>query len=148
MKELYVVDTNAIIATFPDVFHRTHNYSPNIIRKIKSAIFDDFSRIRISIPSVVFLELHDKFCKSEEITSKIFYEVFFPIKDSNFIEIRSLDKELIEIVLQLDGVLTNHDMHDKIIYSTAVILNCCLISSDSVLKENNLKTKMIPNIIS
>ena len=147
MTELFVLDTNAIIETFPNTFHRGSNISRNTSKKIKSAIFENSSINRISIPSVVFLEIHDNFCKTEEQTRQIFYDIYLPIKESENVEIRSIDKELLEIYSSLDGVLENHDTNDKLIMANAIMLKCTLISNDPILHTYNSITHVLPDII-
>jgi len=61
------------------------------------------SSILISIPSVVFLELYDKWINNEEFARKFYYNIFIPIINAENIEIRSIDREIITHMLELDG---------------------------------------------
>lgn len=98
------------------------------------------------IPSVVFVELFDIFFHDVEYANRIYYELFVPIYSSENIEIRPIDKDTLIALASLKQGLRSHDMHDKIILSTAIALNCKLITFDPLLinyVENNM---VIPGV--
>jgi len=99
MRKLYVIDTNCLIAFYQNVFRNANNYngSPELSTKTKTiisqAIISQASDIRLSIPSVVFIEIFEKWLNSEEFSRNFFYDVFTPLKLSPNIEIRPIDRE-------------------------------------------------------
>jgi len=133
---VYVADTNALISAFPDFFiNDTNQISEGGISIIRSAIFDYSSPYRVSFPCVIFIELRRLFLHDAEITSKFFFEIFTPILNSDFAEIREIDKEILINTLKLDGALEKHELHDKIVVSSAIALNCPVITSDTAMHQ-------------
>ncbi len=82
---------------------------------------------------MVFVEIYEKWLTSEEQCQQFYYEIFRGITDLQNIEIKTIDKELMETVLEINGTLQNHDMHDKIVLASAIMLNCPLITTDTKL---------------
>ena len=79
------------------------------------------------------MEIFDKWFLEDEIASKLRYEVFEPIKGSPNVEVKPIEQEVLENMLKIGDELGNHDMHDKIILASAMMLNCPLITTDSKL---------------
>ncbi|NQT60361.1 MAG: hypothetical protein HQ557_15380 [Bacteroidetes bacterium] len=135
-KTRYVIDTNGIIAFFTSVFENvikvdeSQMLSDRAKRIIQEAIYSTESAVLLSVPSIVFIEIYKKWLHSEEFKSKFFYEVFTPLKQSPNIEIRALDQEVLENLLDVDGCLSRHDLHDKIVVASAMTLECPLITVD------------------
>ena len=73
MRKLYVIDTCCLIAFFDEVFRHTPSYegSQELSSKTKSiidqAIFSETTDIRLSIPSIVFVEIYEKWLRAEEL---------------------------------------------------------------------------------
>ncbi|MDY6904040.1 MAG: hypothetical protein SWH61_05075 [Thermodesulfobacteriota bacterium] len=88
------------------------------------------TNIRLSIPSVVFIEIHEKWLTTEEFLRKFYYEVYSKLIQSDNIEIKPIDREVLENLINLDGVLSDHDLHDKIILASAMTLDSPLITTD------------------
>jgi predicted nucleic acid-binding protein len=130
MVENFVIDTNALIRYFDTVFgSQSFGLSKNARAIIQDA-FTDNSLIRLSIPSVVFLEIFEKWYKDEEFSAKFRYEIYERIRSSPNIEVRPIDREILEKLIEIRGSLTNHDIHDKIILASAIALECPLITFD------------------
>jgi predicted nucleic acid-binding protein len=145
MMKLYVIDTNALIHYYPDVFDQGCDLSRRAHSIIKSA-FTPNSSVRISIPSVVLIEIYDKWFTREEFARKFYYEVFLSLKESPNIEIKPIEQEVLENLLYISGDLANHEIHDKIILASAMMLKCSLITSDAKLTEYVTKTNVLPEI--
>ena len=140
-KKRYVTDTNIIISFFSDVFNGVPRFGPqpkisqrteNIIKK---AISPFEGSVLLSVPSIVFIEIYEKWLHSEEFCRKFFYEVFTPLKQSPNIEIRAIDQEVLENLLTVGGCLENHDLHDKIVVASAITLECPVITFDPKIIE-------------
>jgi PIN domain nuclease of toxin-antitoxin system len=133
MNRLYVADTTSIISYFNEVFNVPRKLSTRGCLIIQQALSANPSNIRLSIPSVVLVEIFDKWFLEDEIASKLRYEVFEPIKGSPNVEVKPIEQEVLENMLKIGDELGNHDMHDKIILASAMMLNCPLITTDSKL---------------
>ncbi len=136
MRKLYVIDTNAVISFFDNVFRHSSKYSSpetlssGVMAIIGEALFSGETHIRLSIPTVVFIEIYEKWLISEEFCRRFFYEVFKPITQSQNIEIRPIDRETLEKLLQIGGTLEDHDLHDRLILASAMALEAPLITTD------------------
>ncbi len=92
MRELYVIDTTALISFFDGVFRHSSKYngsrplSNRVNRIIREAVFSKRTHIRLSIPTVVFIEIYEKWLIPEEFCRRFFYEVFEPIKATAIIK--------------------------------------------------------------
>ena len=136
MRELYVIDTCALIAFFDAAFAGAEGYdgspvlSPRVVNLISEAIYSSFTKIRLSIPTVVFVEIYEKWLRSEEFCRKFFYDVFVPLQKSENIEIRPTDREVLERLLEIRGELEEHDLHDRLVLASAMALGAPLITTD------------------
>lgn len=146
MDRLYVIDTCVIISYFNDIFNGDISVSVDAL-KILNRAFNNDIYTKISIPSIVFVEIFEKWCKNEEITRKIWYEIIRPIFEKDNLEIRELDFEVLESIVDFDDDIENIELNDKIIVATAQILDCPLITSDRKIIKYNRKDKKIQNII-
>ncbi len=153
-KIRYVIDTNGLISFFAGVFDDTPMFdgSPSISQKARNAIHEAVSPLEggvlLSVPSIVFIEIYEKWLRSEELFRKFFYEVFTPLKQSPNVEIRAIDQEVLENLLTVDGCLAEHDLHDKIVVASAMTLECSIITFDQKIIEfvRNGERK-IPNVL-
>lgn len=147
MNRLYVTDTNALIFYFSDVFEQASKLSYRASQLIECALQSSPCEIKLSIPSVVFVEIFDKWLNNEEFAAKFHYEVFNVIQQSPNIEIKPIEQEVLENMLKIGGNLSEHDIHDKLILASAMMLNCPLITTDSKVIEYVNKFRIIPAII-
>jgi len=140
-KKRYVIDTNGLISFFSRVFEDTPGFdgAPPISQRTRSAIESAVSPyegwVLLSVPSIVFIEIYEKWLRSGEFFRKFFYEVFIPLKQSPNIEIRAIDQEILENLLDVDGCLAEHDLHDKIVVASAMTLECPIITVDPKIIE-------------
>ena len=118
--ELFVIDTNSLIAYFHDVFKQDHYLSNRMVKVFEAALSPNEGRIKVSIPSIVFVEIFEKWFRDQEFERRFYFEVFYPIKESPNIEIKPIDKEVLHELLSIKGILINHDLHDKIILASAI----------------------------
>lgn len=146
MIKQYVSDTNSIIWYFEHVFEETSQLSASAKRILEQA-FDKESDVRLTIPSIVFVEIRIKWYTSDELAAKIAYEVYRPIRDSDNITIRGINDEVLENLMDIKGALTNHDLHDKIVLANAMMLRCPLLTSDHDIKKYVAQTAVIPSVI-
>jgi len=130
MRNIYVTDTNSIISYFHRIFGVPRILSSRACRVIERALISSPSEVKLSIPSVVFIEIFDKWFVKEEIARKLQYEFFETIKKSPNIEVKPIDQEVLENILKIGDELSSHDMHDKVILASAIMLNCTLITTD------------------
>jgi PIN domain nuclease of toxin-antitoxin system len=133
MGQRYVLDTSGLIAYFENVFPQPKRLSDKVRTLIAEALNSQTTPIRISVPSVVFIEVFDGWLDSEEVLRKFYYEVFRPMLESPNVEIRAIEQEVLESLLKIGAPLDNHDIHDKIILASAISLQCPLITSDSAI---------------
>ena len=135
-KKRYVIDTNGLISFFAGVFNDAPGFdgSPSISQKarnaIQEAVYSLEGGVLLSVPSIVFIEIYEKWLRSGEFFRKFFYEVFTPLKQSPNVEIRAIDQEILENLLTVDGCLAEHDLHDKIVVASAMTLECPIITVD------------------
>ncbi|MEI7636578.1 MAG: PIN domain-containing protein [Syntrophus sp. (in: bacteria)] len=147
MIERYVTDTNSIISYFSDVFDRPNILSFKAKSLIEQALSNPWGSVRLSIPSIVFVEIYEKWFLNEEFVRKFFYEVYTAIDNSANVEIKPIDKEVIENLQQIGGNLLHHDIHDKLIVASAMMLNCPIITTDSAIMEYVKGNQAIPSVI-
>ncbi len=153
-KIRYVIDTNGLISFFAGVFDDAPGFdgSPSISQKTRNTIQKAVSPIEggvlLSVPSIVFIEIYEKWLRSEEFFRKFFYEVFTPLKQSPNIEIRAIDQEVLENLLTVDGCLAEHDLHDKIVVASAMTLECPIITVDhKIIEFVGSGKRKIPNVL-
>ncbi|MFA7418526.1 MAG: hypothetical protein WCZ90_02480 [Melioribacteraceae bacterium] len=145
-KERYVIDTNSIIFYFEKVFKQPCALSKRA-QNIISEGFNYNSNILLVIPSIVFVEIQNKWFKTEEFAKTFYYEVYMRISESENIEVKPIEQEVLSNLKHIRGILSNHDIHDKLILASAIMLNCPLISTDGKIEEFVKTTKIIPSII-
>ena len=148
MTKRYVIDTNSIISYFSDVFGQPKVLSSKAERLIAQAICNSSSIVRLSIPSIVFVEIYEKWFINEEFTQKFFYEVYTPIEQSPNIEIKPIEREVLENLNLIGGNLSRHEINDKLIVASAMMLNCPIITTDSEIMKYVQGNAAIPAVIS
>ena len=151
MRELYVIDTNAIISFFDSVFKQSKKYSrlQPLSKKasslIQEALISYETTIRLSIPTIVFIEIYEKWLISEEFCMIFYHEVFIPIVNSPNIEIKPIDKEVLENLLYIGDKMQNHDLHDRLVIASAKSLNVPLITSDRAINRFISQSNIVPH---
>lgn len=153
-KKRYVIDTNGLISFYSQLFDKVPEFdkAPSISQKVRIIIQKAISPVEgnvlLSVPSIVFIEIYEKWLRSSgEFFQQFFYEVFIPIKQSPNIEIRAIDQEVLENLINVDGCLTKHDLHDKIVVASAMTLECPIITFDhKIIKFVKSGQRKIPNV--
>jgi PIN domain nuclease of toxin-antitoxin system len=147
MIKRYVTDTNSIIRYFGNVFDIPNTLSVKAKNLIDQALNNPSGIVRLSIPSIVFVEIYEKWLLNEEFARKFFYEVYTAIDNAVNIEIKPIDREVIENLQYIGGNLLHHDLHDKLIVASAMMLNCPIITTDSAIMEYVDGNHAIPSVI-
>jgi predicted nucleic acid-binding protein len=150
-KKRIVVDTTAIISYFSSIFGEQSQISPEGLSIIQDA-FESDDRIIMIIPSIVFVEIFDKWFKGtqqkdEEFRAKFLAEVLHTIQRSPNMEVREIDDEVIEKFLELYDEDIGLEQRDRIILASAVVLNAYLITSDKKIILFQKRYSLIPEII-
>ncbi|MEA5552891.1 hypothetical protein VB713_18260 [Anabaena cylindrica UHCC 0172] len=152
LKRRFVVDTVALISYSAHIFNVPSKISQKGLSYIDIALNSYNSKYLIIIPSIVFIEIFDKWFRgnttaNQEFRAKFIAEVFNPIKLTPNIEIRELDIEVLKSFLDLKDENIKLENRDKIVLATAVVLKSALITSDTKIREYCNKYKVIPEII-
>ena len=103
--------------------------------------------VLLSIPSIVFIEIFDKWVIDDEFRAMFISEVLEVISQCPNIEIKPIDEEVLQMFISLNDPIVNLENHDKIILASAMALQWPLITSDSKLVRYVKKYKVIPTII-
>lgn len=144
----FVVDTTSVISYFSDVFGESSQISQHALNLIDKAFHED--SILLIFPSIIFVEIFKKWFINEEEAAKIRIEVLERIKNRGNMEIKPLEKEVLENFIKIQDIEPNYnfDNHDKQVLASAMMLQCPLITSDLRLIRYNKRKKVIPKIIS
>ena len=142
----FVIDSVSLINYFHELFHEKEIISPNARRIIFSA-FNPFSVTKLIIPSTVLLELHAKFFVDEEASRKLYYEMYFKIKECPDIEIKPLEREVIQQFISIDDDIESLEHNDKLILSAAMQLNCPIITTDPKIISYVKKSHYLPGYV-
>lgn len=149
MKEIYVVDTSAVISYFADLLKGSDvSVSKTSLDIIDKGFYSN--DVKLIFPVTVFIELFKKWFRTEEDAERIKTEIYFRISERENMEIQPFDKEILENFTAIIDIEPNHnfDNHDKQILAAAITMNCSLITSDkNVIRYNNRK-KVIAKILS
>lgn len=139
----FVADTHTVIWYFSRFFGQRNLNSEGVNQVFHQVLNNSLTNFRLVIPSVVFLEIFDKFCRTENDAARIYYECFVPLEACPNVEIRELDKEVIEMLINLGDVLASHEVNDKIVVATSAVLECVLLTRDPVIQEFSKNTALI-----
>ncbi|MDZ4751807.1 MAG: hypothetical protein SGI87_09350 [Flavobacteriales bacterium] len=146
MIKRIVIDTNCLIFYFVHVFERPHRFTASTQQLLDQA-FSGSPDVLLSIPSIVFVEIFDKWLRNAEFSRKFYYEVYEKIKQCDNIEVRSIDAEIMECLVTIQGSLAGHDLHDKIVLASAMVLECPLVTTDQKIANYVRETNAIPEIL-
>jgi len=150
IRELYVCDTCCLISYFESIFAplgAVINLSYDARSLINNALSDLNSNIRISIPSVVFGEIYDKWLDTEETVKKFYYDAYSKLNTCPNIEIKSIEKDVLNQLITIEHELNNHEISDKIVVASALELDCALITTDTKIIEYNENQNRIRRIL-
>lgn len=145
-KKYVVIDTTALISYFDWVFEKPSQISDSAIKILKRA-FQSESDVILSVPSVVLVEIFDKWVRNDEFRAKFVSEVLETLLQYPNIEIKTIDKEVLQNFIKLDDEKVNLENHDKLILASAMMLGWPLITSDEKICKYVRKHPVIPEII-
>ena len=151
-RRRFVVDTTALISYFSSVFSQESRISDRAISLIDRAFrYED--QVILSIPSVVFVEIFDKWFRGTESQDQEFRamfraEVLEQVRRAPNIEIRETDAEILEMFLLLQDPDINLENRDRLVLASAAVLESPLITSDERVTRYVQKHRTIPSVIS
>lgn len=138
IRELYVCDTCCLISYFNDIFEplgANIALTYNARSLMDSAIQPFECNVKISIPSVVFIEIFDKWLKKEENVKRFYFDAFLKLQNSPNIEIKTIEKAVLRNLVTIEDVLDRHEISDKIVVASALELDCSLFTTDTKIIE-------------
>ena len=147
MREIYVIDTNALIFYFGFLFKQESKLSNKANDIITTALSMKENTTKLSIPAIVFVEIYRKWLKTEEFARRFYYEVFRRCQESPNIEIRPIEIEVLYQLTRIRGSLEKHEINDKLILASAMVLECPLITLDGDITTFVKETGVIPRIV-
>ena len=148
MYDQFVIDTTSLISTFDKVFEKPPRISGSSIALIRKTLLNYEDSPKMIIPSIVIIEIYDKWIRTEEFRVKFNSEVYFQLNNSLHTEIKPIESEIVEILLILRRKGCTFDIHDRMVLATAMLHNCPLITSDAKIISFVQATKVIPLIFS
>jgi PIN domain nuclease of toxin-antitoxin system len=131
----YVIDTHAVIWYFSELFNQSNCNSNKVNRIIDEIIKDPFTTKRLVVPSIIFVEIFDNFCHTAIDSRRIYFDCFVPLDDCDNVEIREIDKEVVDSLLGIQGELASHEINDKLIVATGLVLDRVVITKDPVIQR-------------
>jgi len=134
MTHLFVFDTVGFINYHYDFFGEKSRLSSQIIKDIEKCLSPDFIDYKLIIPSIVFVEIFDKQLNSDEKAFMFKYEILSRYLNSDDVEIKGLDKEVLQIYHNIHNNVIQLETHDKIILSSAIQMQGKLITNDGKIK--------------
>lgn len=145
-KQLAVIDTTALISYFSPIFKQQSQISEGALKLIQHAFRSDRD-VLLSIPSIVFVEIFDKWVIGDEFRAMFVSEVLEVVSQCPNIEIKPIDEEVLQLFISLNDPIVNLENHDKIVLASAMALQWPLVTSDSKIAKYVKKYKVIPTII-
>lgn len=145
MESRFVIDTVGFVNYHTDFFHEKDELSKKTRTIIDSCLDKYTNSHRLVIPSIVLIEVFRKFLKTTELVRKFYYEVFIPLKENEYVEIKPIEMEVLQAFKDLNDFKL--ESHDRIIYAAAIQLNSILITNDPMIINYNRKRGLVPSII-
>lgn len=146
MDQVFVIDTNVFINYFNVMFNENDRLSSDARRIISRCLDETFPFYKLIIPSMVFVEVFDNMLRTEELLMQFRYEVFNFLNVNPYVEIKPIEKEVLERFIEIDNYENNLENHDKIILSCAMQMNCPLFTFDEKVQTYVGSTGVIPAI--
>jgi len=139
----FVFDTVGFINYHYEFFNETNRLSQRVTTDIKKCLSPDYIDYKLIIPSIVFIEVFDTQLTNDEIAVRFKSEIFSMYLDCDDVEIKGLEKEVIEIYNSIDDNIIKLETHDKIILSSAIQMNGKLITNDGKITTYNNAVQVI-----
>jgi predicted nucleic acid-binding protein len=133
MIHYYVFDTVGFINYHCDFFNEPSRLSRKVISDVEKCLSSDFFEYKLIIPSIVFVEIFEKKLRNDELAAKFKSEILTMYLDADDVEIKGLEKEVIEVYNNIDNNIIKLETHDKIIIASAIQMKGKLISNDGKL---------------
>jgi len=144
----YVIDTNALISYHAELFEETPKLSRKALNIIEQGITYSHNsynpnRIILFIPSIVFVEIFEKWFRGtdEEFRKEFISTVYQPLSNAENIEIREIDREVVEKFMTLSDPEINLENRDRVILASALSLQADIITSDAKISRYVRKYK-------
>jgi PIN domain nuclease of toxin-antitoxin system len=146
----FTLDTFSVI----DYFHTIFDVNPRLSTRARRIIYEafEYQANTLIVPSVVFVEIFDKWfqpsrIQHEEFVAQFRYEVFERMRLAPNIEIRETDREILEMYINLHDTSADLENRDRLILATAAVLNSPLITVDPAIKNYTKIYQVIPEVI-
>ena len=134
MTHHFVFDTVGFINYHFDFFQQSSSLSQKTIKDIEKCFSSDFIDYKLIVPSIVFIEIFDKQLNSDERAAQFKYEILSKYLNCEDVEIKGIDKEVLEIYQNINNKIVLLETHDKIILSSAIQMQGKLITNDGKIK--------------
>ncbi|MDB5132390.1 MAG: hypothetical protein JWR02_2139 [Mucilaginibacter sp.] len=131
MTHHFVFDTVGFINFHFEFFNEKSKLSKRVIADIEKCLSSDYINYKLIIPSIVIVEIFEKQLNSEEKASRFKYEIMSQYFDSEDVEIKGLEKEVLEIYKNINDEIIQLETHDKIILASAIQMEGKLITNDT-----------------
>lgn len=139
----FVFDTVGFINFHAEFFESENRLSKKIIAEIEKCLSPDFIDYKLIIPSIVFIEVFDTQLLTDNKARRFRQDILTLYLDCEDVEIKGLEKEVMEIYNSIDDNIIKLETHDKIILSSAIQMKGKLITNDGKLKTFVNATKSI-----
>lgn len=132
----YVADTCAIISAFPLGFAGAPpSISSSSIDLLLEPVHSSYTNLRLIVPSMVFVEIMEKWATTEESRSRLMYEVYFPLFNADHVSIQPVSEETLDSLSYINVHLQDHDLNDRLILAAALEFEADIITSDVVIGD-------------
>lgn len=126
----FVFDTVGFINFHHDFFNEKLHLSQRLIEDVNKCLSPDYIDYKLIIPSIVFVEIFDKQLRTDEKASQFKYEILSKYLSCDDVEIKGIDKEVLEIYYSINNNVIQLETHDKIVLSSAIQMQGKLITND------------------
>lgn len=109
----------------------------NLSRPALEAIREAEENGIIYVPTIVLLEVHRLIEKGR--LSLSFHKLLSDIERGTNYQVIPFDTELLKLSVSIKGL----ELHDKLIFATAILTNSALVSKDRVIKAKGTNVKVI-----
>ena len=143
MNQIYVIDTVTFINYFNLFFIEERILSKRASDIIDKCLSSDYPNFKIIIPSIVLIEVFEKQLKTDERSEEFRFTILKPLLDNLDVEIKGLEKEVLEIFIDIDDSIIRLENHDKLILSSAIQMDAPIITKDGKIQSYLNKSKVI-----
>lgn len=130
MTRPIALDTNAVISYYSNIFEEEPTISGATLSLIEEGLVSRSTDIVLIVPSTVFVELFERWLDTEEFRSKVYYEVYLPLRQRDNVAILPVSFDCLYRLLEVEANLSKHDLHDKLVVAAAIEMSAELVTSD------------------